>query len=456
MNKFIHFIGFFIISISTLWSGIVFSAAPTETSIAPMLKPILPAIVNVRVQIKLDPNTLREIQKHKNKNNEEEDRQPLSDTIISVASGVIVDADNGYILTNAHVIDDAQTVIVTLSDGRHYTAKIMGRDKPSDIALIQIKAKNLTAIFLANSNDLKVGDFVAAIGNPFGILNQTVTSGIVSALGRTTLGIENYENFIQTDASINVGNSGGALVNMQGQLVGINTAILAPDRGSIGIGFAIPSNMAKSVMEQLLEYGNVKRGVLGIGAQDITPELAIAFSITNTKGAVIAQVLPDSPAAQAGLQVGDIITSVNNTNVNNASDVVNTVGFLRVGTKTNMSILRNQKPLTIRVILSDPQKRKEFVQHNDPFLFGVSLKDFSLLSPIHGDVQGVLVVSVDQDTNADHSNLRAGDIITSVNQAKVTSVSGLKNAVAKADKTVLLNIIRGAGAVFIVINKEEA
>ena len=206
-------------------------------------------------------------------------------TFVSVGSGVIVDAKNGYILTNAHVINDAQMIAITLSDGHHFTAKVIGMDKPSDIALLQIKAKNLVAAPLGDSNNIKVGDFVAAIGNPFG-LSQTVTSGIISGLGRTTLGIENYENFIQTDAPINPGNSGGALVNMQGQVIGINTAILAPDRGSIGIGFAIPASMAKSVMEQLVAFGNVKRGILGIGAQDLTPELGAAFHLEDSKGAV--------------------------------------------------------------------------------------------------------------------------------------------------------------------------
>ena len=221
---------------------------------------------------------------------------------------------NGYILTNAHVIADAQTIVVTLGDGRHYTAKTIGADKPSDVALIQITAKNLTAVPVGDSNKVKAGDFVAAIGNPFG-LNQTVTSGIVSALGRTTLGIESYENFIQTDAPINPGNSGGALIDMQGELIGLNTAILAPNQGSIGIGFAIPANMAKSVMNQLIQYGDVKRGILGIGAQDITPELASAFNLNVTKGAAVTLVLSDSPAQQAGVQVGDIVTAVNGSEV---------------------------------------------------------------------------------------------------------------------------------------------
>ncbi|OGT42681.1 MAG: hypothetical protein A3F42_06090 [Gammaproteobacteria bacterium RIFCSPHIGHO2_12_FULL_37_34] len=456
MNSFLRALSaFFLMSLLSGWTH---AAAPLETTtIAPMLKSVLPAIVNVKAQIKVDLNTLRELQK-RNKNKDSEDdrlQPPISDTIVSVASGVIIDANHGYILTNAHVIDEAQIVTVTLGDGRHFTAKIIGKDKPSDVALLQIKAKNLTAIPLANSNDLKVGDFVAAIGNPFG-LNQTVTSGIVSGLGRTTLGIENYENFIQTDAPINLGNSGGALVNMQGQLVGINTAILAPDRGSIGIGFAIPTNMAKRVMEQLIEYGNVKRGVLGIGAQDITPELAIAFNIHSTKGAAVTQVVPDSPAAQAGIEIGDIITAVNANSVTNASDVVNTIGFLRVGTKTTVEVLRNGKPIAISVVLSDPKVRKQLVERHDPFLFGVSLKNFSILSPIHGNVKGILVVTIEQDSNAGRADLRPGDIITSANQQKVQNIDELKNIAAASNKTLLINIIRGPGAIFLVINKEEA
>lgn len=429
--------------------------AETTTTIAPMLKSVLPAIVNVKAQIKLDANTLREMQKRSKNKDDDQPQAPIRDSVISVASGVIIDVNRGYILTNAHVIDDAQIVTVTLDDGRHFTAKVIGKDKPSDVALLQIKAKNLTALPLANSNDVKVGDFVAAIGNPFG-LNQTVTSGIVSGLGRTTLGIENYENFIQTDAPINLGNSGGALVNMQGQLVGINTAILAPDRGSIGIGFAIPTNMAKRVMEQLIEYGNVKRGVLGIGAQDITPELAVAFNINTSKGAAVAQVVPDSPAAQAGIQVGDIITAVNNNPISNASDVVNTIGFLRVDTKTTIDVLRNGKPLVIPVVLSDPKVRKQYIEHYDPFLFGVGLKNFSVLSPLHGKVKGILVVSVDPDSNAGRADLRPGDIITLANQQKVQNLDDLKTIASKGEKTLLLNIIRGPGAIFLVINKEEA
>jgi serine protease Do len=432
------------------------STALMDGSISSMLQKVLPAVVNIRAQIKVtDFNTLHELQKHRRGQGADSDNESgIPDTLVSVASGVIVDAKNGYILTNAHVINDAQVVIITLNDGRHYTAKIIGNDKPSDVALLQIKAKNLTAIPLGDSNQLKVGDFVAAIGNPFG-LNQTVTSGIVSALGRTTLGIENYENFIQTDAPINPGNSGGALISAQGELIGINTAILAPDRGNIGIGFAIPANMAKSVMQQLIQYGNVRRGALGIAAQDITPELATAFNINTTKGAAVTQVLPNSPAQQADIQVGDIITAVNNSNIKNASEVVNTIAFLRVDSKISIDLLRNNKHLKVSAVITDPKKRQQSIAQMDPFLHGVGFKNFSILSPIHGSVKGVLVVSVEEDSNAWQADLKPGDVITSVNQEKISSIDELKAITKKADHLLLLNVLRGPSAVFLVINRED-
>lgn len=436
-------------------------STPAPNNLPAMLKTVLPAVVNVRAKIKVtDLATLQALQKQQQddaKNNSDsgnnDDDQSIPTTAESMGSGVIVDARNGYIITNAHVVADAQSINVSLGDGRHYAAKMIGIDKPSDVALLQIKATNLTAVPLGDSNQLLVGDFVAAIGNPFG-LNQTVTSGIVSALGRTTLGIENYENFIQTDAPINPGNSGGALINREGELVGINTAILAPERGSIGIGFAIPINMAKSVMQQLLEYGNVKRGVLGVGAQDITPELATAFHLPNTNGAAVAFVLPDSPAAQAGIEVGDIITGVDDTSVKNASEVVNTIGFLRVNSKIELHLLRNNKPITATIKLTDPQKREALVEAQDPFLYGVGLKNFSVLSPLHGNVKGIMVLSVAEDSNAWHADIRAGDVITSVNQQKVENIEQLKAEVAKANQTILLNVLRGPTALFLVISKE--
>ncbi len=430
-----------------------YASIPTDTSLAPMLQKALPAVVNIRSQIKiLDLNTLNRLQQEQQAQDNNSNGQ-VPDKYVSVASGVIVDADKGYILTNAHVIADAISITVTLNDGRHYNAKVIGLDKPSDIAVLQIRAKNLTALPFGNVATLKVGDIVAAIGNPFG-LNESVSSGIVSALGRTTLGIENYENFIQTDAPINPGNSGGALVNTQGQLVGINTAILTPARGNIGIGFAIPAGMAKSVMSQLIQYGDVRRGALGIGAEDISPDIANALSVTSYKGAVVTQILPSSPAQQAGIQIGDIITSVNGNDIKSANDVVNAIAFLRVDSKAIINLLRNNKTITIVTAITDPQKRQKAEQEHDPLLYGVGLKDFTLLSPIHGDIKGVAVVSVDEDSNAWHADLHPGDVITSINQHTVTNIAELKKITTTAKDSLLLHILRGPAAAFIVVSKE--
>lgn len=436
--------------ITLMLINITASAATTsiDSSLAPMLKNVLPAVVNIRAQLKMtDAALMREMLKRRG------NLQP-SENYSSVASGVIINAKNGYILTNAHVVDEAEVITIALSDGRHFRAKLIGMDKPSDVAVLKINAKNLTAMKLGNSSDLNVGDYVAAIGNPFG-LNQTVTSGIISALGRTTLGIEGFENFIQTDAPINPGNSGGALINMNGELIGINTAILAPDRGSIGIGFAIPVNMAIRVMQQILEYGDVKRGVLGIGTQNITPDMANAFGLKNSDGAVVTQVIPGSPAQQGGLMVGDIIKAINNETTKTANDVVNTIGFLRVDSRIKVSILRQTKPLTISVTLTDPKARKEQLADADPFLFGLAMKDFSLDSPIHGNVNGVLVVSVDPESKAWQYELRPGDVITQANGKRVANIDELKNEVKKTGNALLLNVLRGEGAIFIVINKSE-
>ncbi len=425
---------------------------PTDGSLAPMLQKVLPAVVNIRAQIKVtDFNTLSRLQREQGGAG----NALIPDKFVSVASGVIVDADKGYILTNAHVIDDAQSITVTLNDGRHYNAKVIGMDKPSDVALLQITGKNLAALPISDSNNLKVGDIVAAIGNPFG-LSQSVSSGIISALGRTTLGIESYENFIQTDAPINPGNSGGAMVNTKGELVGINTAILAPDRGNIGIGFAIPANMVKSVMLQLIQFGNVRRGALGIGAEDVTPELASAFNLGGSdKGAVVTQIMPSSPAQKSGLQVGDVITNVNGSDIKNANDVVNAIAFLRVDSRADISLLRDKKPIKLSVVITDPQKRQQTEQALDPFLYGVGLKDFTQLSPIHGDVKGVAVISLEEDSNAWHADLRPGDVITSANQQKIASITELHKIASQAKTTLLLHILRGPGAMFLVINKDQ-
>lgn len=443
---------FFLILFTCLICSSVYANLPANITLAPMIEKTSPSVVNVRSQIKIsDLEAYLRMQKEKQRTGK---KGAIPDKVVSVASGVIVDAKKGYILTNAHVVDEAQSVVITLNDGHHYNAKIIGMDKPSDIALLQIQAKNLVAIPISDSNNLKVGDVVVAIGNPFG-LNQTVTSGIVSALGRTSLGIESYENFIQTDTSINPGNSGGALINTQGELVGINTAILAPNQGNIGIGFAIPANMAMSVMKQLIDFGNVRRGALGIGAQDISPELASAFNLNINKGAVVTIVMPNSPAEVAGMQPGDIIITINDISVKNANDVVNSIAFLRVDSKAKINVLRNNKSLTFNIPITDPKKRKETTAQMDPFLFGVGLKNLSVVNPVHGYVNGVIVISVDEESNAWHSDLLPGDVIVSANQQKVTDITSLKKIVENAKNSLLVNVLRGSGAVFLVINKDQ-
>jgi serine protease Do len=433
-----------------------FASAPAKNNTsAAMLQKVTPAVVNIKAQIKiLDFDTFLRLQRENQLPNAP--RGEIPDKVTSMASGVIVDAKKGYILTNAHAVRDAQQIIVTLSDGRHYTAKSLGIDNPSDVALLQIQSKNLTSIVFGNSNNLEVGDTVFAIGNPFGI-GQTVTSGIISGLKRSALGIESLENFIQTDAAINPGNSGGALINTEGELIGINTAIvLSPQRGGTGIGLAIPVNMAKSVMQQLLEFGNVKRGSLGVGVQDITPDLATSFDLSTSKGAVITLILPNSPAAKAGLEVGDIITHINNEEVKNANDVVNDISFLRVGSNATIHLLRDKKEMSVTSTIWDPKKSREVSMQMNPLLYGVGLKDFTQFDPQHGDIKGVLVVSVEEDSKAWQSDLHPGDVIISADKKKVSSIAELNKVIENTKKhSLLLNVLRGPGAVFLVINGES-
>lgn len=363
-----------------------------------------------------------------------------------LGSGVIIDSGKGHIITNAHVIEGADDITVTLKDGRSFQAEIVGEDKDADVAVLKIDAKNLQAIKIGNSDNMRVGDFVVAIGNPFG-LEQTVTSGIVSGLGRTGLGIESYEDFIQTDASINPGNSGGALVNLRGELIGVNTAILGPNGGNIGIGFAIPVNMATSITEQLVEYGEVRRGRLGVGIQDLTPDLARAFDLGGSRGAVISQVEPDSPADAAGLQAGDVVTAVNGRKVASAADMRNAVGLLRAGSKVKITVIRDGQEKTIKATISSPEKTKLSNKTKSKKLMGAEFADAS-----GEDEQGVKVVSVEQGSQAARSGLVAGDIIMSANRTPVDTVSELEKIVNQSGNgALLLNVLRGNRGLFILI-----
>jgi Do/DeqQ family serine protease len=277
---------------------------------------------------------------------------PLRRQVQAAGSGVIVDAAKGYILTNNHVVTvgEEQDIEVTLKDKRRFKAKLVGRDPETDIAVLKIDADSLTAVEFGDSDRIRVGDYALAIGNPFG-LGQTVTSGIVSALGRSGLGIEGYEDFIQTDASINPGNSGGALVDLRGQLIGINTAILGPSGGNVGIGFAVPANLAKQIMADLIKNGDVKRGQIGIRTQDLTPDIASSLGIERGDGALIAQVAADSAAATAGLQAGDLIVAIDGAPVHNVADLHKRIDFAHVGDVLKLSVIRDGDTRTVKVTI---------------------------------------------------------------------------------------------------------
>jgi Do/DeqQ family serine protease len=332
------------------------SGAPV-TSVAGVVSQITPGVVGIAVRGEVrEVNPLAQDPLFRQFFNFRD--QPVERETEAVGSGVIVDAARGYVLTNSHVVDNATRIEVTTKDNRRFAATLIGRDTATDIAVLQIPAENLTAVPIGNSDRLQVGDFVLAVGNPFG-LGQTVTSGIVSALGRTGLGIEGYEDFIQTDASINPGNSGGALVDLQGRLVGINTAILAPGGGNIGIGFAVPINMARDVMDQLIRYGEVRHGRIGVAIQDLTPDLARALGTTRTEGALVARVEPGSAAQRAGLRSSDLIVAVNGVPIHNASELRNRVGLAQIGDEIELTLDRGgaERTVSVRIEQATAERR---------------------------------------------------------------------------------------------------
>nr|WP_028387638.1 Do family serine endopeptidase [Legionella fairfieldensis] len=434
------------------------SIAPT---LAPVLKNAMPAIVNVAVQGVI-PGTLTNAEEDEEASTQ--NQQPHQPQLIpekprkfqSIGSGVIVDPRNGVVITNDHVVRNANLITVTLNDGRRLKAKLIGGDSETDIAVLKIDAKNLKSLPIGDSDKAEVGDFVVAIGNPFGLNSfgnsQTATFGIISATKRSDLNIEGVENFIQTDAAINPGNSGGALVNAAGELIGINTAIISPYGGNVGIGFAIPINMAKDVAQQLIKFGSIHRGLMGIFVQHLTPELAQAMGYPEElQGAIVSQVNEDSPAEKAGLKPGDIITQINDTKITQATQVKTTIGLLRVGSEAKITIKRDGKEMTLNAVVTDVKKHEQKLQANNPFLYGLALKSFEQESPLHGHVAGIQVVGASENSAGWRAGLRPGDIIISANKQPTTNVKMLQAIATQKKQQLLVQVLRGPGALFLLI-----
>ncbi len=439
------------ISLSTISSPalatIPFSLAPEQAapSLAPMLKKVLPSVVNISTKgsVNVRQNPLM---------NDPFFQQyaPQRRQTQGLGSGVIIDAKKGYIITNNHVIANAETILVTLKNKQQLKAKLIGTDPETDIAVLQIKADDLTEIPLANSAEIQVGDFAVAIGNPFG-LSQTVTSGIISALGRTDLGIEGYENFIQTDASINPGNSGGALIDLHGRLIGINSAILAPSGGNVGIGFAIPINMAKQVMDQLVEHGEIKRGLLGVQIQDLNPDLADAMDLKGVQGALVARVTPNSAADKAGIKAGDVITAINDKKTTGSSALRTNIGLKRIGEKVKIDFIRNKKTMSVTTHVGNTSTGQITASTDMPLLQGTQLKELSASQSFQGVTAGLLITAIAANSAAAQVGLREGDIILAVNKRKVKTLTDLNKAAQLSRKQLLIHLQRGQNFLYLVI-----
>lgn len=444
------------------------ATAQQMPSLAPMLEKVMPSVVSINVEGSTTVNTPRmprNFQQFFGDNSPFcQDGSPFQSSpfcqgggagddgqgggqqqkFMALGSGVIIDAAKGYVVTNNHVVDNANSIKVQLSDGRKFDAKVVGKDPRSDIALIQIQdPKNLTAIKIADSDALRVGDYTVAIGNPFG-LGETVTSGIVSALGRSGLNAENYENFIQTDAAINRGNSGGALVNLNGELIGINTAILASDGGNIGIGFAIPSNMVKNLTAQMVQYGQVKRGELGIMGTELNSELAKAMKVDAQRGAFVSQVMPNSSAAKAGIKAGDVITSLNGKPISSFAALRAEVGSMPIGSKVTLGLLRDGKAVNVSLEL---QQSSQNQVDSSTIFSGIEGAEMSN----KGADKGVVVNNVKANSPAARIGLKKGDVIMGANQQPVKNIAELRKILDSKPSVLALNIQRGDTSIYLLM-----
>ncbi|HGH4677180.1 TPA: serine endoprotease DegQ [Enterobacter bugandensis] len=414
-------------------------------SLAPMLEKVLPAVVSVQVEgtAVQSQRVPEELKKYFGDDSPNQQAQPFE----GLGSGVIIDAAKGYILTNNHVISQADKISVQLNDGREFDAKLIGGDDQSDIALLQVQnPSNLTQIAIADSDKLRVGDFAVAVGNPFG-LGQTATSGIVSALGRSGLNLEGLENFIQTDASINRGNSGGALLNLNGELIGINTAILAPGGGSIGIGFAIPSNMAKTLAQQLIQFGEVKRGLLGIKGMEMSADIAKAFNINVQRGAFVSEVLPNSGSAKAGIKSGDVIVSLNDKPLSSFAELRSRIATTEPGAKVKLGLIRDGKPLNVEVTLDKSTSSSASAELIAPALQGATLSDGQLKD----GTKGIRLDTVEKSSPAAQAGLHQEDVIIGVNRNRVQSIAELRKVLESKPAVIALQVMRGNESIYILL-----
>lgn len=435
-----------------LLSTAVPAAQPLQAipTLAPLVAEVTPAVVNISVVTRapMEDNPLFRDPFFRRFFNLPDRSAPTEQ---AAGSGVIVDAAQGYVLTNHHVVKDAEQVVVTLKDRRQFQARIVGVDPGTDIAVLRIQPQNLTALRFGDSDHLNVGDYVIAIGNPFG-LGQTVTSGIVSALGRSGLNIEGYEDFIQTDASINPGNSGGALVNLRGELVGINTAIIGPAGGNVGIGFAVPANMARGVMNQIVRYGEVRRGRLGIEMLELTPDIARKLGTSLLEGAVVAAVQPGSPAEKGGLRERDIVVAMNGRPVRSPAELRARLGLTPVGEEVEFKVQRGQETRTVKATIAPPQPLATAEGTAVAQLPGMKVVEIERGSPLSRHVQGLVVSAVENNSRAWQAGFRPGDIIYAVNRRRVRTVAEFQNALRSAERSgYAVSLIRGDTALTITV-----
>nr|WP_253307062.1 Do family serine endopeptidase [unidentified bacterial endosymbiont] len=415
-------------------------------SLAPILEKVLPTVVSIEVEgTQVEHQRLPEELRFffgPHFPMEQFNRRPFR----GQGSGVIVNAAKGYVVTNHHVVKSASKIAVLLKDGRRLEAKLVGKEEQSDIALLQLSSpKGLKAITFADSDQLQVGDFTIAVGNPFG-LGQTATSGIISALGRSGFNLDHFENFIQTDAAINTGNSGGALVNLKGELIGINTAILAPNGGNIGIGFAIPGNMVKNFIDQIVKFGQVRRVMLGITGRDLQEDVAKALKLGIQQGVLVIEVVIGSAAEKAGVKAGDVIVAVEGKPLQNFSELRAKIGLMSPDQTVQLDLLREGKPQRVTVRLQLIESTKINQENLHPALKGVEMRS----GDIKG-VKGVEVTCIHKRARASHFGLQEGDLILTVNRERVTTVSELSALLSRNPELLALNVQRGASSIYLIL-----